>query len=241
VTDLSVVGWVVANLAMVAGAAVQGAVGIGFALVAVPVLVLIDPDLVPAPFIVGGMVLSLLVARRERAHARWDEVGWASAGRFAGAVVGAAIVATLTIDQRGVVVGAAVLVGVAASLAGASLPVTPPALVGAGSVSGVMGTVAGLDGPPMALIYQHHPGPHVRANMARFFIIGSLQSALTLAVVGVFGWDAMTAGLLLVPGTVLGYLLSRLLVGRVDRGWTRRAILLVSAAGGTAVLAKALL
>jgi len=100
--------------------------------------------------------------------------------------------------------------------------------------------VAGLDGPPMALVYQHHPGPHVRANLARFFVIGSLQSILTLAVVGVFGWDAVVAGLVLVPGTVAGYLLSGQLVAHVDRGWTRHAILVVSALGGTAVLVRAL-
>lgn len=238
---MSVLGWVVATLAMASGAAVQGAVGMGFALVAVPVLVLVDTDLVPAPFLVGGLALSLLVSRREHAHGDWGEVGWAAGGRMVGAVIGAAVIAALTESQRGLVVGLAVLAAVVASAAGLSLPFTRPVLVGAGTVSGVMGTIAGLDGPPMGLVYQHHPGPHVRANLARYFVIGSLQSALTLAVVGVFGWHTLLVGLLLVPGTVVGYLVSGRLVGHVDRGWTRAAILVVSAAGGAVVLLKAIL
>jgi uncharacterized membrane protein YfcA len=239
--DLGAIGLVVASLAMVCGAAVQGAVGIGFALVAVPVLVLVDPGLVPGPFLVGGTALSLLVARRDHEHAQWDEVGWASVGRFPGAVVGAGVIALVAESTRGAVVGLAVLGAVAISLSGVTVPLRRSTFLGAGAMSGVMGTVAGLDGPPMALLYQHHPGHHVRANMARFFLIGSAQSAVTLAVVGAFGVDEALTGLLLVPGTLLGYLLSGRLIPVLDQGWTRSAILAVAAAGGLAVLLRSVL
>lgn len=238
---MSLLGWLVAAFAMTAGAAVQGAVGFGFALVAVPVLVLVDPGLVPGPFLVAGACLSLLVGRRERDHAQWDEVGWAVLGRLGGAVVGAVVVAVLAEDARGIVVGVAVLAAVAVSLSGVTVPFGRSTLMAAGGTSGVMGTVAGLDGPPMALLYQHHPGHHIRANLARFFVIGSIQSAIVLSFVGAFGAEQARLGMLLVPGTVAGYLLSGRLVPVLDAGWTRQAILLVSAAGGLAVLARALL
>jgi uncharacterized membrane protein YfcA len=239
--DLGALGLAVATLAMVCGAAVQGAVGVGFAMVTVPILVLVDPGLVPGPFLVGGTALSLLVARRDREHAQWDEVGWAALGRFPGAVVGAGVIALVAESTRGVVVGLAVLAAVAISLAGVTVPLRRSTFVVAGATSGVMGTVAGLDGPPMVLLYQHHPGHHVRANMSRFFLIGSAQSAVTLAVVGAFGVEEALTGLLLVPGTLLGYVVSGRLIPVLDKGWTRPAILVVAAVGGLAVLLRAVL
>jgi uncharacterized membrane protein YfcA len=239
--DLGAVGLAVATVAMACGAAVQGAVGFGFALVAVPVLVLVDPGLVPGPFLVGGVCLSLLVGWREREHAQWDEVGWAVLGRMGGAIVGAVVIAVVAESTRGVVVGLAVLAAVAISLAGITVPLRRSSFVGAGATSGVMGTVAGLDGPPMALLYQHHPGHHVRANLARFFVIGSVQSAITLTFVGAFGVEEALTGLLLVPGTLLGYLVSGRLIPVLDKGWTRPAILVISAVGGLAVVLRAVL
>jgi uncharacterized protein len=238
---VSLLGWVVATTAMASGAAVQGAVGFGFALVAVPFLVLVDPELVPGPFLVGGTCLSLLVAWREQEHGDWPEVGWAVLGRMGGAIVGAVLIAVLAESARGVAVGIAVLAAVAVSLAGITIPFRRSTLVGAGATSGVMGTVAGLDGPPMALLYQHHSGSHIRANLARFFVIGSVQSAVTLSFVGAFGVEEAVAGLVLVPGTIAGYLVSGRLVPVLDKGWTRPAILLIAAAGGVAVLLRALL
>ena len=238
---MSPLGWAVATLAVTGGAALQGAVGFGFALVAVPLLVLVDPGLVPGPFLAAALVLSLLVGRRDRAHAQWDEVGWAATGRMAGAVAGAAIVALVAEDTRSLLGGGTVLAAVATSLAGVTVALRRSSLLVAGGTSGVMGTVAGLDGPPMALLYQHHQGHHVRANLARFFVIGAIQSSAVLWMVGAFGADQALAGLLLVPGTLLGYLASGPLIPVLDRGWTRPAILVVSAAGGAAVVLRALL
>ena len=50
--------------------------------------------------------------------------------------------------------GAAVLIAVAMSIWLPSVPTTPSLTVGAGAVSGFMGTTTGVGGPPMALLYQ---------------------------------------------------------------------------------------
>lgn len=237
---MSALGWLVASFAVAAGSVVQGGVGFGVALVAVPVLVLVDPTLVPGPFLVSALVLNLLMAHREHAHAVAGEVGWAATGRVAGTVVGAALVAALTLQQRELASGLLVLLAVALSVGGLHLPVTRPALAGAGAGSGITGTLAGIGGPPMALVYQHHPGPHVRANMAWLSIIGTVQSALALAVVGAFGTEQAWQGLLLVPGTVAGFAASGPLARFLDGSWTRPAILAVATVGGLAVLVRAL-
>ena len=50
--------------------------------------------------------------------------------------------------------GGLILLGVCLSLSGLRLPPIRGVLVGAGALSGVMGTVASIGGPPMALLYQ---------------------------------------------------------------------------------------
>ena len=48
------------------GATVQATVGFGLGLVAAPVLLLIEPRLVPGPLMSEGVILSLLIAYRDR-------------------------------------------------------------------------------------------------------------------------------------------------------------------------------
>jgi uncharacterized membrane protein YfcA len=61
---------------------------------------------------------------------------------------------------------------------------TPPSLFGAGILSGIMGTLAGVGEPPMELLYQHQKGPVVRGTLAGFLGVGAMISLLFLLLVG---------------------------------------------------------
>ena len=86
-----------ANAAVAFGAAVQGAVGFGMALLAAPLLVLIRPELVPGPLLINGLALTLLVARRERDSIDLFGVKWALVGRVPGVALGALALATVPV------------------------------------------------------------------------------------------------------------------------------------------------
>ncbi|MDH3214132.1 MAG: hypothetical protein OEM05_16765, partial [Myxococcales bacterium] len=59
---------VVTVFAVVAvGSSVQASVGFGLGLIAAPVLLLVDAQLVPGPLMASGIALTVLVAYRERA------------------------------------------------------------------------------------------------------------------------------------------------------------------------------
>ncbi len=55
-------------LASVVGGAIQGVIGFGFALVAVPVLALVQPDAVPVTVMLMAIPMTVFMALRERAH-----------------------------------------------------------------------------------------------------------------------------------------------------------------------------
>ena len=103
-----------------------------------------------------------------------------------------------------------------------------------------MGTATSIGGPPLALLYQHHEGPVLRATLAATFALGTVVSVLGLALAGVIeGWQVVLA-LALAPGTLLGVLASNRLVGRLDGAWLRPAVLLFVSVAAVVAIARGL-
>lgn len=223
------------------GAAIQGAVGFGSNLIAAPLLVLIDPRLVPAPTNIASLVLNAAVLRRERAPSDRRELRLAVMGLVPGTVVGAAAIGATDERSLGLLVGAVVLVGVAMTASGIRVPMTAGAVGAVGFLSGFGGTATSIGGPPVALLHQHRAGPIVRATLARLFLISSAMSLVGLAAFGRFGIDDVVRSCALVPGALIGVRISRPIAVAVDRGHTRRAILALSTVSAIVVVAKELL
>ncbi|HVL81563.1 MAG TPA: sulfite exporter TauE/SafE family protein [Actinomycetota bacterium] len=223
------------------GATVQGSLGFGLNLVAVPVLVAIDPGLVPGPALVAALVLTILIAHRERATIDLFGVRWAFVGRVPGTLAGGAAVSLLPERDLVVILAAMVLLGVAMSAGGWSVEPTLPTLLGAGALSGLMGTVSSIGGPPMALLYQRRTGADIRGTLSGFFVVGASLSLVTLAVVGRFGPEQVKASAALIPGLLVGFAVSSRTKAALDKGWTRPAVLGLCAVSAVAVLVRQIL
>jgi uncharacterized membrane protein YfcA len=200
----------------------------------------VNPDLVPGPAIAAAVLLTVLVAVRERTTIDWRGVRFALAGRVPGTIAGALLVAS--IPPRGVAlgVGAAVLLAVVLNIARLPLRPTPPTLAVAGAVSGFASTVSSIGGPPIAIVYANEPGPVVRGSLSMIFVVGGLMSLAALVAVGDFGRDEGIASLLLLIPGAAGFLVSRHVAPFVDDGRTRAAVLAVSLLGAVAVVVKEL-
>ncbi len=229
-----------ANAAVAFGATVQGAVGFGMALLAAPLLVLIRPELVPGPLMMSGLALTLLMVHRERDSIDLLGVKWALVGRVPGVALGALVLASVPVQGMSLVVGISVLAGVAFAATRVRLAPSPPILLGAGLLSGVFGTVASIGGPPLALVYQHQPGPRLRGTLAGYFVVGTLMSLAALLAVGRYGLGELAWTLVLLPGTLLGYACSSRFTRWVDAGRTRRAVLGISLVAGLAAVLRSL-
>jgi uncharacterized membrane protein YfcA len=227
-----------AGLAIALGAFVQGAVGFGLALVAAPLLAIIDPRLVPVPMLLLATAHAMLMLRREYRHADWAGVGWALLGRLPGIALGVLAVALLPPRWFGLAVAATVLTCVALSVVRWRPRPTVPALLVAGVVSGAGGTASAIGGPPVALLYQDAHGARVRATLAAYFVVGSLLSLAGLLVGGQVGPDALEAAAVMVPFLIAGFALSTPARRLLDRGWTRPAVLAIAAGGALALLVQ---
>ena len=93
-------------------ACVQGAIGFGMALIASPLLVLIEPRLIPGPLMASGLVMAIGMALRDREHADLRNVRWSILGYAIGAPLGAAVLVTLDPSVFAIVFGVLVLLAV---------------------------------------------------------------------------------------------------------------------------------
>lgn len=237
---MSPISLLLVNAVVFFGALLQGSVGFGLGLMSAPFLVLINPAFIPGPLIGAALVLVLLMAARERQGMDVGGLKWAVPGRFVGAWIGALALRALPVEALELVFGAVILFAVLLSASRLHLRPNPPTLVGAGVVSGVTGTIASIGGPPMALVYQRASGEELRSTLSGYFFFGCVFSLTALAALGRYGLAELQLSLLLLPGLLLGCLASSWTVGKLDRGHTRAAVLLVSGSAAVVAIARAL-
>jgi hypothetical protein len=222
-------------------AAVQGAVGYGMALIAAPIATLIEPELIPGPLTLAALVLIFLVAARDKQALDFRGLRWALAGMVPGTIIGSLILTRLPTKGLVTVFAFLVLVAVGLSIAGLKVKPHPPSLLVSGWFSGLMGVLATLSGPPIALVYQNTSGPRLRATMSAYFIAASAVSLSSQVAVGELGLYDLKLALVLVPGILAGFFVSASIVDFVDRGYTRLAIMTLSTAAALMILVRRLI
>lgn len=238
--ELASGGALVCMLAVMLGACLQGAAGIGFALFAAPIVALVEPDLVPGPMLVLGGAVSLLAALREWRRIDVRLAAIAFAGRVPGSILAGLVIGVLPRSAFALIFAVLILAAVALSFG--TQQVTPrPGLLGiAGFASGFMGTITSVGTPPMGLALQSLEPARLRATIGVFLVAGSIVSLAVLAAGGRFHWREFTLSFLLLPPMALGFGLSSLVVGRIKPELVRQAVLVISALAALLLIARAL-
>ncbi len=227
--------------AVAVGGAIQGTIGFGFALVAVPVLALLRPGSVPVTplFIALPMVVGMAV--RERSHIDLRGFAWIVGGRVLGTAAGVWILVSVPTDRLSVLLGVLILLAAALSAVGVPINPSPARNFGAGMVSGVMGTTSSIGGPALPVVYQRRPGPEIRATLALSFVVGLIMSIGALLLAGrVHRWKIGLA-LGLIPALMVGLWAGGRLSKRLDQRWLRPAVLAFAAAAGVVIVVRGLL
>ena len=229
----------IALVITVLGAIVQGTIGVGFAVLSVPILSLVNPVLAPVPQLLLAVPLAISMTWRERTYIEAPAVVWMLAGRIPGAVIGLVLLGFATQRSLDIGIAASVLVAVAILGAGLTVPRSPATDFSTGVIAGIMGMVASMGGPPAALLFKDGKGPTVRSSLALFFSAG-LTVTVVLRILGdrITGDDVLLA-VLLFPALATGYVVSSRLRHRLDATALRPAILTVSTVAAAGLLIRA--
>lgn len=219
-------------------AAVQGAVGIGFGLLSVPVLTLVDSSLTPVPQLVVGLPLAMIMFVGERHAIEWPAVGRVTLSRIPGIAVGVGLLAAVSQRWLDVLIGVTVLVAVLVIRSGVTIHRNRTSEVVAGAVSGATSTVSSIGGPPLALLYRNDNGPTVRANLAAIYVTGIIMVLIARSVTGYVSSEDLVISAWLLPAMGAGYLLARRVRGRFDGELLKNSILALSAISALGLLVR---
>jgi uncharacterized protein len=235
--------------AVMTGAALQSAVGFGFALVAAPLLYAASPSPEQAVglMIVLGLEVNLLtlLAERRRPDPVWGDVAAVVAWSLPGALVGVAVLRALDAVALQVLVTAGVLTALAVNLRAGTIPAHADsprarwARPAAGLSSGALNTTTSTGGPPVALLLMARGlRPHVVRDTLTASFVG--MAAITLLALALTGTDEAVPDAswiaALVPLTAVGQIAGRPLFARLAaaRSYERvlTLVLVVTVAAG---------
>ncbi|MBZ0229933.1 MAG: sulfite exporter TauE/SafE family protein [Bauldia sp.] len=216
-----------AGITLVA-AVVQASVGIGFGMIAVPLLFLLSPQFVPGTVIVLGALVTGVTAWRDGANINRPAAVTALAGRLPGALAAGWLVSAMPVDLFAGLFGLLILAAAGLNLAGFTVRPTRGVVFVAGAVSGVMGTITSVGAPPLALVFQGFGGAGMRATISVTLLVGAVFSIGVLLIFGAFSWRDVPTALLLAPVVLVGFVASRPLAQWLDRRFWRLAVYLIS-------------
>lgn len=222
-------------LAVFIGAVAQAGTGFGVGLTTLPVLAAVNPHYVPVTLLVLGLALSALNAAADREAIELRVVWLVSAARLPGLAAGVLLLSVL--DPVGLqlaclgiaLLSLATIVDVRAVswLAGAPI---------AGALSGFMGAVAGVGGPPLAVALRDLPLMQVRATTGLIATVGGAVTLPSMAALGMVRGEHMLLSVLLTP-VVLGAIVLGRRIAIAHAGRNPKAVISVIIAAGCVVLA----
>lgn len=229
---------VLGGLAVAVGAVAQSISGIGFSLVAGPLLFALFGAREGVQVAVAlSMVVNAAVLVREHRAVMVRRV----LPVLLAALVATPLLVRLFADVHPrplrAVAGGVIVVGAALVAAGRSRDTGPLGGVAAGVVSAAMNVLASTGGPAVAVYAAgaRWDPSRLRATLQAYFLA---LNVVTLATLGPPHWSARR-GLVLVGGLLAGSALGAVLAPRVPVGRARMVTLALAAAGGLAVTVSA--
>ena len=227
-------------VAVLAGGVVQGAIGFGLSLIAVPVIGLIDPGALPATMLMLAVPFTAAMAFRERSNIDVPGFWLIAVGRLPGTAAALWLLSVITESELSIVIGIAVILAVVFSAIAPEVPLGRTTRLVAGAISGLMGTAAAIGGPPLAIAYQRRPGPELRSTLAMSFVLGSAISLVALGLSGHVEYRHLVLAAWLLPGLALGLFLATKLHRFLDKGWLRPTVLVFAAISGAVAILRSL-
>ncbi len=229
-----------ANGVVILAALVQTSTGMGFGMIAAPLLALVSLEYVPGPMLFINLFLSLLMLGDGRANVVQREVAFLLPTILIGTAIGAAIVMLVPTDTLGVLFALLILVAVAVTVFAKALALTSRNLAVCGVAVGVMGTATGIPGAPLVVLYQNERIEKTRPTMALVFTFSYISSLVALSFAGAFSAQLAFLGLMLLPGLIIGYAAGKRVRGYMTKATGRFLMLSISSTGALLLLLKSI-
>lgn len=231
---------IIALLAITSGAALQSMAGFGLAVVASPILLLINPSLLPAPMLILGCLLSLLNCIRYRHQLSFVNIQGALLARIPGSILGVFLLLLLPPVFLAVSFSLFIILSVVLTYHHISISNSTRNLAWAGFFSGLMATTTSVGGPPIAITYQNSNLETARAELSLYFLLGTLLSLALLLLSGNITDFQLQLTLPLTPAIFIGFAVSLYLDKYFVQDYLKPVVALLSLSSCGLILLKAM-
>ncbi len=187
----------------------QVSIGMGFGMLASPLIALIKPELVPGSILAMGLFVAFSGAWRERVNISWTELKLGVGGRIIGSITAFIVLLIIPdVESFFVVFGIVMLVAIAMTAFGRKVDFTETNLLQLSIISGLMGSITAVGAPPMAIIYHDRDPAIVRPTLNAFFFSGSVLGLISLGSSGWISVQDFIAAVIFLPAMFFGILVS---------------------------------
>ena len=201
--------YLIVLILIIFGAITQSAIGIGFGIPA-GILVLLEPSMVPSCIILMGSFLALSNAMLSYKDIIKVDLIYSYTGRVIGSILAMPLIfLTLGTDYYLIIFGLLLLIATYLSAKKWNIVATKKNITITGTASGLMGTLTGIGGPPMAIVYQNSSAKKVVATLNMFFGIGALFSVLLFIYYDLINLPEVMKSIYLAPGLIIGTYIGR--------------------------------
>ena len=236
--DLTLLEVIFIAVLLFVSSAVQGVLGFGFAVIASPIIVQINPNLVPQLLALLGLPIALRVFFREKDGVDLSKVKPLIVGRLVGGPIGLLLLLNLSEKYLSIAVGVIVLVAGLGSFFGWVINRNNLNSFLAGTFSGIFGMVAAVGGPPVALLYRNTKSEEFRPSLNSVFSIGILITLSLLLLSGNLFMDHLLLFVLFLPFVLTGVRVSSSIFSKFSDSFIATSVTYFSVLSGLYVILR---
>lgn len=244
-TDLTIHTLALAAGAAFAGGLVKSTTGFGFALVSLPLLLLIWEPIYAVPVIIPlAFVIDLIIVLNNRTSIDPKRIAPMILAALFGIPLGTYLLLVVASDLLRFAIGGLVITAGLALLFNLTINVKNERVAGgvAGFVSGIMASGMGLAGPAISLfmINQRWEKQVFRTNISSYFLCIDAFTILALALTGSLHIGTLQTSIILLLPVLLSYGLATRILPLINQTLFRRLATLVIVSSGMIAIVEAI-
>ena len=239
--EFTISSFILANSIIIVASILQMVTGISVGMLIVPFLAMISYTLIPAPIVLASLVLTTLMAYKGKDHIDTKNLPQIGIGMLLGIFVSIALLINIHFEYLGVLYGVFILISVVISIKIKSFKLNKTINYVGGFISGVMGATALSGGHLLALLFQNHKLESIKATLSFVYTIFSIVLLIVFYINGKFQYLDMVLGIYMMPGFLIGYLVSPYFVKYFNKQYTKVVVLIMASIAAIVLIIKAIL
>jgi len=238
--EWTITTFLLANIILIVASILQMATGVSVGMIIVPFLAMISYTLIPAPVAFASLTLTTMMAYKGREHIDTQNMPSVSIGMLIGILVAIYLLKNIQFEHLGIIFGVFILLSVFISIKVKSFTLGRTINYTGGFIAGLMGSMAAVGGQILALLFQNHPLESIKSTLAFLYTIFSVLMLVIFYMFDEFSYEQMISGFYLMPGFIIGFLISPMFVKYFNPKYGKTVVLGMATFGALALIIKGL-